>query len=83
MLVALIVFKSVSSSLVFTLSLSLSLSLNVFCMLQSFACHEYNEVLHKDAAIIILKVLTPEALGSKSLYAIFISFVIATGFSLF
>jgi hypothetical protein len=62
MLVALIVFKSVSSSLVFTLSLSLSLNVRVtfevFCMLQSFACHEYNEVLHKDAAIMILKVLT-------------------------
>lgn len=26
-------------------------------MVQSLACHEYNEDLHKDAAIIIIKVI--------------------------
>lgn len=28
-----------------------------FCMLQSLVCHEYNEDIHKDAAIMIIKVL--------------------------
>lgn len=35
-------------------------SIDSICMLQNLVCGEYNELLHKDAAIMIIKVLTSD-----------------------
>ena len=59
---ALIASKSVSFSLLLSERMCRSrLRCHVtdfffFCFPQSLACHEYNEVLHKDAASLIIKV---------------------------